>query len=162
MTTASSSAAPAAVPALVGFTVGVTAARRAEELATMLERRGAVVLHGPAIRIVPLADDADLLAASLDNRNEQTEAMLAERLKAFEQVFELKGTALSEKIERDSSALGTLITRHVTEFDQNIKTYGGALIDEYLAQPTTQSSAWGTQAGLYGGGGRKTTPACAD
>ena len=64
MTTASSSAAPAVVPALAGFTVGVTAARRAEELGTMLERRGAVVLHGPAIRIVPLADDADLLAAT--------------------------------------------------------------------------------------------------
>ena len=63
MTTAPA-AAPAPVPTLAGFTVGVTAARRAEELGTMLERRGAVVLHGPAIRIVPLADDAELLAAS--------------------------------------------------------------------------------------------------
>ena len=60
---ASASAAPAPVPALAGFTVGVTAARRAEELGTMLERRGAVVVHGPAIRIVPLADDTDLLGA---------------------------------------------------------------------------------------------------
>ena len=58
--------APAAVPPLAGFTVGVTAARRAEELGTMLERRGAVVLHGPAIRIVPLADDAELLSATRD------------------------------------------------------------------------------------------------
>ena len=57
---------PAPVPALAGFTVGVTAARRAEELGTMLERRGAAVVHGPAIRIVPLADDADLLAATRD------------------------------------------------------------------------------------------------
>jgi uroporphyrinogen-III synthase len=52
------------VPPLAGFTVGVTAARRAEELGTMLERRGAVVLHGPALRIVPVADDTDLLAAT--------------------------------------------------------------------------------------------------
>jgi uroporphyrinogen-III synthase len=52
------------VPPLAGFTVGVTAARRAEELAMMLERRGASVLHGPAIRIVPLADDAELLGAT--------------------------------------------------------------------------------------------------
>jgi uroporphyrinogen-III synthase len=44
--------------------VGVTAARRAEELITLLERRGAEVMHGPAIRIVPLTDDAELLAAS--------------------------------------------------------------------------------------------------
>ena len=64
LATTGPSAAPAVEPPLAGFTVGVTAARRAEELGTMLERRGAVVLHGPAIRIVPLADDADLLAAS--------------------------------------------------------------------------------------------------
>jgi uroporphyrinogen-III synthase len=52
------------VAPLAGFTVGVTAARRAEELGTMMERRGAVVLHGPALRIVPVADDSDLLAAT--------------------------------------------------------------------------------------------------
>ncbi|HXV93972.1 MAG TPA: uroporphyrinogen-III synthase [Pseudonocardia sp.] len=56
--------ASADVAPLAGFTVGVTAARRAEELGTMLERRGAVVQHGPAIRIVPLSDDTQLLAAS--------------------------------------------------------------------------------------------------
>ncbi|AEA23343.1 Uroporphyrinogen III synthase HEM4 [Pseudonocardia dioxanivorans CB1190] len=54
----------APVPPLAGFTVGVTAARRADELATMLERRGAVVQHGPALRIVPLADDAQLLEST--------------------------------------------------------------------------------------------------
>jgi uroporphyrinogen-III synthase len=50
-------------PPLAGFTVAVTAARRAEELITLLERRGAEVVHAPALRIVPLADDSDLLAA---------------------------------------------------------------------------------------------------
>ncbi|KAF4409733.1 MULTISPECIES: uroporphyrinogen-III synthase [Streptomyces] len=49
---------------LAGFTVGVTAARRAEELGALLERRGAAVLHAPALRIVPLPDDAELLAAT--------------------------------------------------------------------------------------------------
>ena len=52
------------VPPLAGFTVGVTAARRADELGTMIERRGATVLHGPALRIVPLVDDTELLAAT--------------------------------------------------------------------------------------------------
>ncbi|WP_030025135.1 uroporphyrinogen-III synthase [Streptomyces monomycini] len=51
---------------LDGFTVGVTAARRAEELGALLERRGAQVLHAPALRIVPLPDDAELLAATED------------------------------------------------------------------------------------------------
>ncbi|MFJ6939495.1 uroporphyrinogen-III synthase [Streptomyces sp. NPDC101132] len=49
---------------LAGFTVGVTAARRADELTALLRRRGAAVLHAPALRIVPLADDGELLAAT--------------------------------------------------------------------------------------------------
>ncbi|GGS47749.1 uroporphyrinogen-III synthase [Streptomyces cinerochromogenes] len=49
---------------LAGFTVGVTAARRADELGALLRRRGATVLHAPALRIVPLADDGELLAAT--------------------------------------------------------------------------------------------------
>lgn len=49
---------------LAGLTVGVTAARRAEELGEMLRRRGARVLHGPAMRIIGLADDAELRTAT--------------------------------------------------------------------------------------------------
>jgi uroporphyrinogen-III synthase len=52
------------VPPLAGFTVGVTAARRADELSALLERRGATVLQGPAIRIVPVSDDAELQKAT--------------------------------------------------------------------------------------------------
>jgi uroporphyrinogen-III synthase len=54
----------AAAAPLAGFTIGVTAARRADELAALLERRGASVLHAPAIRIIPLADDAELERAT--------------------------------------------------------------------------------------------------
>lgn len=56
-------ATPAVAP-LSGFTVGVTAARRADELGALLRRRGAAVLHAPALRIVPLADDGELLGAT--------------------------------------------------------------------------------------------------
>src|SRR5688500_5199152 len=49
---------------LAGFAVGVTAARRHEELAALLERRGARVVHAPAIRLVPLSDDGELLRAT--------------------------------------------------------------------------------------------------
>ncbi|MCS7479695.1 uroporphyrinogen-III synthase [Umezawaea endophytica] len=52
------------VAPLAGYTVGVTAARRADELAALLERKGATVIQGPAIRIVPLTDDTELLAAT--------------------------------------------------------------------------------------------------
>jgi len=52
------------VAPLAGYTVGVTAARRADELAALLQRKGATVLLAPAIRIVPLSDDTELLAAT--------------------------------------------------------------------------------------------------
>ena len=55
---------PAAPEPLAGFTVGITAARRREELQAALERRGARVVSGPAIRIVPVADDTELRAAT--------------------------------------------------------------------------------------------------
>jgi uroporphyrinogen-III synthase len=49
---------------LAGYTVAVTAARRSEELGALLDRRGARMLYAPAIRIVPLSDDADLVTAT--------------------------------------------------------------------------------------------------
>jgi uroporphyrinogen-III synthase len=49
---------------LAGCTVAVTAERRREELAALLERRGARVVSAPAIRVVPLADDGELVAAT--------------------------------------------------------------------------------------------------
>jgi uroporphyrinogen-III synthase len=57
---------------LTGYTVAVTAARRREELVSLLERRGARVVSAPAIRILPLADDTELMRA--------TQACLAEPL----------------------------------------------------------------------------------
>lgn len=51
---------------LAGFTIGVTAARRAEEFATLLTRRGANVVLAPAIRIIPLADDTELERVTRD------------------------------------------------------------------------------------------------
>ena len=49
---------------LAGFTIGVTADRRRDELAALLERRGARVVLAPALRIVPLSDDTELREAT--------------------------------------------------------------------------------------------------
>ncbi|CBG72614.1 MULTISPECIES: uroporphyrinogen-III synthase [Streptomyces] len=62
---------------LAGFTVGVTAARRADELGALLQRRGAAVLHAPALRIVPLADDSELLAATKDLLDQAPDIVVA-------------------------------------------------------------------------------------
>jgi uroporphyrinogen-III synthase len=64
-TPADHSAAPTADRPLSGFTVAVTADRRRDELAALLERRGARVVLAPALRIVPLADDSELRSATL-------------------------------------------------------------------------------------------------
>ncbi|MGW0162242.1 uroporphyrinogen-III synthase [Mycobacterium sp. NPDC003323] len=55
---------------LTGFRVAVTSARRAEELATLLTRRGADVTSAAAITMVPLPDDDELRA--------NTEALIAD------------------------------------------------------------------------------------
>ncbi len=49
---------------LDGFTVGITAHRRADEQASLFERRGATVVHGPTIRTLPLGEDERLRAAT--------------------------------------------------------------------------------------------------
>jgi uroporphyrinogen-III synthase len=46
--------------ALAGFTIAITADRRRDEFAALLERRGARTVLAPALRIVPIADDAQL------------------------------------------------------------------------------------------------------
>ena len=54
-------------------------------------------------------------------------------------MFSHGGSELAEKITRDSSTLGNLITRHLAEFDRTVKTYGGELV-ERLGQRTTEVS----------------------
>ena len=49
---------------LSGYTVAITADRRWEEQAELIERRGGSVLHGPVIRTLPLADEAGLREAT--------------------------------------------------------------------------------------------------
>lgn len=58
------------LPPLAGFTVGITADRRRDELAGLLLRRGAKVVHGPSLATEYLHDDAGLRAA--------TEGLIAE------------------------------------------------------------------------------------
>ncbi|MFQ4149640.1 uroporphyrinogen-III synthase [Arthrobacter sp. LAPM80] len=47
---------------LAGLRIGVTAHRRAAELIGALKRRGATVLHAPALKVAPFEDDGALLA----------------------------------------------------------------------------------------------------
>ena len=60
--------------------------------------------------------------------------MLSTRLAAFEEMFNHTGAELGEKISRDSSTLGNLITRHLAEFDRTVKTYGSELVERLGAR----------------------------
>ena len=50
---------------LAGFRVGVTSDRRSQDLISALERRGAQVLHAPALKIAPHDQDTILVAETL-------------------------------------------------------------------------------------------------
>jgi uroporphyrinogen-III synthase len=68
---------PADAEPLAGFTVAVTADRRHDELAGLLERCGARVVVAPALRIVPLPDDTDLRAATVTCVDRPLDIMVA-------------------------------------------------------------------------------------
>ena len=56
---------------LEGFRIGVTSHRRSQDLIEALERRGAEVLHAPALKIAPVQEDMRLI--------EDTRAIIAAR-----------------------------------------------------------------------------------
>lgn len=58
------SAAETATGLLAGKTIAVTASRRIQEQVAAFERQGARVLVAPTVRIVPVADDTELHAAT--------------------------------------------------------------------------------------------------
>lgn len=55
-----SQASPRVTQTLSGFRIGVTADRRSAELISAFERRGAEVMHAPAMRIAPLTESLSL------------------------------------------------------------------------------------------------------
>lgn len=62
---------------LHGFTVGITADRRWDEQAALFERRGATVVHAPAIRTLPLGSDERLRATTEAIVHDPPDALIA-------------------------------------------------------------------------------------
>lgn len=63
---------------LSGFRIGVTAARRAEEQVALLERRGASVVHAPALSVDPnRIDEPALLAATKEVLDQPVDIFVA-------------------------------------------------------------------------------------
>ncbi|MET9267522.1 uroporphyrinogen-III synthase [Amycolatopsis sp. NPDC004079] len=134
---------------LAGFTVGITAARRAEELGALLVRQGAAVRYGPAIRIVPLADDTELHAATMRLLESPVDIVVATTGIGFRGWVEAaEGWGLGEKV-LDHLSNASLLTRGPKAAGA-VRTAG--LAEDY--SPASESSAellqYLTQSGVDG------------
>jgi Apolipoprotein A1/A4/E domain len=116
---------------------------RGGDVVSKLEQTGARITDTIITRSNTVADafrdNAEALVAALNSRGDAVKEMLAARLQAFEDMFSHGGTELTEKVSRDTTTLGTLITRHIAEFDRTVKTYGSELV-ERLGQRTQDVS----------------------
>jgi uroporphyrinogen-III synthase len=116
---------------LKGFTVAVTADRRRDELAHLLQRRGARVVLAPTLRIVPLADDMELRAVTgmlVDHPPDTVVTCAGVGLRGW--LAAAEGWGLADPLRRVVAG-ARLITRGgpaVPELD------GDRLLDELLAE----------------------------
>src|SRR5271157_2281074 len=90
---------------------------RGGDVVSKLEQTGARITDTITARTTSVADtfrdSAENLVVVLNTRGEAVREMLVARLQAFEEMFTHGGTELAEKIGRDSSTLGNIITRHL-------------------------------------------------
>jgi hypothetical protein len=105
---------------------------RSDEVVANLEQTGARITETIVTRSNKVAetfrDSAENIAQVIDSKGDSVKNMFSARLLAFEEMFTQGGAELGEKITRDSTSLGNLITRHLAEFDRTVKTYGGELV----------------------------------
>ena len=106
---------------------------RGGEVAAKLEQTGARITDSIVSAQYVMADSVPRERRTSRRRHrprsDAVREMLATRLAAFEEMFSHSGVELGEKISRDASTLGDLITRHLGEFDRTVKTYGAELIE---------------------------------
>ncbi len=78
---------------LRGFRIGVTSDRRSSDLITALERRGAKVLHAPALMIAPNDSDGTLLAETVAMIDARPEVVLVTTGYGMRRWFEVADAA---------------------------------------------------------------------
>ncbi|SDS73791.1 uroporphyrinogen-III synthase [Friedmanniella luteola] len=94
MTGTSGAAGPAGrVDQLSGFRIGVTSDRRSQDLITALERRGAQVVHAPALKIANNDQDATLLAETRELIRHRPEVVLVTTGYGMRRWFEVADAA---------------------------------------------------------------------
>jgi Apolipoprotein A1/A4/E domain len=105
--------------------------QRGADVVSKLEQTGRQMTDTMITRsnnvIETFRENAEALGNALNNRSDATKEMLVARLQAFENMFNRGGTELTEKVSRDTTTLGNLITSNIAEFERILKTYGGEL-----------------------------------
>src|SRR4051794_37173578 len=93
---------------------------RGGDVVSKLEQTGARITETIVQRSERVTDQflesVESLGDVIGNRGDAVREMLAARLQAFEDMFNHGGSELAERIARDSTTLGNLITRHLAEF----------------------------------------------
>ncbi|HEY7246413.1 MAG TPA: hypothetical protein VH678_21275 [Xanthobacteraceae bacterium] len=117
---------------------------RGGDVVSSLEQTGARITDTILQRSQRVSDElrgsVDSLGDMIGNRGDAVREMIAARLQSFEDMFNHGGADLAERIARDSTTLGNLITRHLAEFDRTVKTYGGEMV-ERLGERTLEISS---------------------
>lgn len=80
-------------PPLTGFRIGVTSDRRSDDLIAALERRGATVLHAPALKIAPNDEDTALAGETRAVIEARPEVMLVTTGYGMRRWFEVADAA---------------------------------------------------------------------
>jgi uroporphyrinogen-III synthase len=122
---------------LRGFRIGVTADRRADDLIAALERRGAQVLHAPALTVVPNAQDGALVIDTREVILARPDVMLVTTGYGMRRWFEVA----------DAAGLGAELTAVLEQsriFARGPKSHGAVraagLLDAEVSEMETTAS----------------------
>jgi uroporphyrinogen-III synthase len=133
---------------LDGFVVGITADRRWQEQAELLERRGAAILHGPTMTTQYLASDEDLRRATQAVLDEPPDYVVAttgigmrawlEAAAAWGLADALAGVlARARVVARGPKAAATVQAAGIEVWARSPTEQLRALVDLLLAEPLT-------------------------
>lgn len=130
---------------LDGFRIGVTSDRRSEDLIAAFERRGAEVLHAPAIRIAAVDDDAELTRDTAAIIEARPDLLLATTSYGVRRWFEVAdaaglGAELTEVftrariLVRGPKARGAIRAAGLEDEGMSVDETTASLIDQVLAE----------------------------
>ncbi len=136
------------VEQLAGFRIGVTSDRRSEDLISALERRGADVLHAPALKIAPNDQDTALVEETRALIEARPDVVLVTTGYGMRRWFEVAdatglGAQLSEVLEsarilaRGPKAVGAVRAAGLEEVQVSASETTASLVDEVVASGLT-------------------------